>query len=148
MSAYFDLRNGLVAVIETDNPEDGMIPIKRGQSRLAARYRIEDGNLVDAYPGKSDEDVLAIIATQQQQAASSQPTPRVISKLAFMERFSDDELAAIYSAAKTDVRVEVWMDKLKLAGEIDLADARTHAGVQTLEALGLIGAGRAAQILV
>jgi hypothetical protein len=64
-----------------------------------------------------------------------------------MERFTDEELAAIYAAAKTDVRVEVWMDKMKLASEIDLADPRTRAGVEALEALGLIGQGRAAEVL-
>lgn len=149
MSLYFDTRNGLIAVIETDAPEEGMIPVKRGQSRLAARYALDEtGALVDRYPGKTDEEVLAEIAAQQQAAAAEpQSAARPITKLSFMERFTDEELAAIYAAAKTDVRVEVWMDKMKLASEIDLADPRTRAGVEALEALGLIGQGRAAEVL-
>lgn len=149
MSYYFDIRCGQVAVIETDTPEEGMVKLTSKQSRLAARYRLdESGQIVDAFPGKTDEEVLAEIAAQQAQAAQTvTQMPRAITKLAFMERFTDEELAAIYQAAKQDVRVEVWMDKLKLATEVDLADPRTQTGVQALEALGLIGEGRAAQIL-
>lgn len=148
MSLYFDTRNGMIAVIETDAPDEGMIKVKRGQSTLAARYALdESGALVDRFPGKTDEEVLAEIAAQQAAPAPAQPVSRTVTKLAFMERFTDEELAAIYAAAKTDVRVEVWMDKMKLASEIDLADPRTRAGVEALEALGLIGQGRAAEVL-
>lgn len=70
-----------------------------------------------------------------------------ISKLAYMERFSDTELAAIYGAAKVSLTVEVWLEKFKLAEFIDLSDPRTFVGLQALEAGGLIGAGRATEIL-
>jgi hypothetical protein len=147
MSLYFDTRHGAIAVVETEIPEPGMVKVKRGQSTLALRYALQDGEIVDRFPGKTDEEVLAELAAQQQTPANPQPSPRPLTKLAFMERFTDEELAAIYAAAKTDVRVEVWMDKLKLASEVDLADARTRAGVEALEALGLIGQGRAAEVL-
>ena len=70
-----------------------------------------------------------------------------ISKLAYMERFSDAELGAIHSAAKVSSAVEVWLEKFKLAEFIDLADPRTLAGLQALESNGLIGAGRAMEVL-
>lgn len=70
-----------------------------------------------------------------------------ISKLAYMERFADAELAAIYGAAKVSLAVEVWLEKFKLAEFIDLSDPRTLAGLQALEANGLIGTGRALEIL-
>ena len=70
-----------------------------------------------------------------------------ISKLAYMERFADAELAAIYGSAKVSLAVEVWLEKFKLAEFIDLSDPRTLAGLQALEANGLIGAGRALEIL-
>ena len=70
-----------------------------------------------------------------------------ISKLAYMERFTDAELAAIYGAAKVSLAVEVWMEKFKLAEFIDLADPRTLVGLQALEANDLIGPGRALEIL-
>jgi hypothetical protein len=71
----------------------------------------------------------------------------LLTKLQYMSRFTDAELAAIYTAAKASVQVEVWLDKFKLAQEIDLTDPQTIAGVQALEAAGLLAAGRAAEIL-
>jgi hypothetical protein len=78
---------------------------------------------------------------------------RRLTKLEFMNRFTDTELANIYSAAKSSIMVEVWLEKLKAASpeadgtSIDLDDPRTVAGIQSLEAGGLIAAGRAAEIL-
>lgn len=79
------------------------------------------------------------------------PAPSVvigqISKLAYMERFTDAELANIYAAAKISPAVEVWLEKFKLAEFIDLTDPRTLAGLQALESNGLIGTGRALEVL-
>jgi len=83
------------------------------------------------------------------------PTPPVrrLSKLQYMQRFTDAELAAIYSAAKVSAAVEVWLAKFNAASvetdgtSVDLDDPRTIAGLQALEASGLIGAGRAAEVL-
>jgi hypothetical protein len=78
------------------------------------------------------------------------PTPapvRVLTKLQYMNRFTDVELAGIYTAAKTVVSVEVWLEKFKLASEINLDDPATISGLQAMEAGGLIGMGRAAEIL-
>lgn len=70
-----------------------------------------------------------------------------LSKLDYMNRFTDAELASIYNAAKSSVAIEVWLEKFKLATEINLDDPRTIAGVQALEAAGMLTAGRAAEIL-
>lgn len=72
---------------------------------------------------------------------------RLISKLDYMNRFTDAELVAIYTEAKTNVNVEIWLEKFKLAAEINLDDPRTSSGLQALETLGLIATGRAAEIL-
>ena len=148
MSAYFDIRSGSVAIVETDTPDPDWIKLTSKQSRLAARYRVEGGKVVDAYPGKTDEDVLADIAAAQ---AAPPQTPVAASakltKLEFMNRFTLEELAAIYTAAKANVLVEVWMDKLKLASEVDLSDPATIAGVQSLAAQGLLTEARAQEVL-
>jgi hypothetical protein len=81
------------------------------------------------------------------QAEQPQPAPRTITKLEYMNRFHDDELAALYTAAKSAVQIEIWLEKFKLAEFIDLDDPRTVAGVQALEASHLIGVGRASEIL-
>jgi hypothetical protein len=75
------------------------------------------------------------------------PSVRTLTKLEYMNRFTDAELAAIYMAAKSNVQVEVWLDKFKLAEEINLDDPSTIAGVQALEAAGLLSTGRSAEIL-
>lgn len=76
------------------------------------------------------------------------PAPvRVLTKLQYMERFTDAELAAIYTAAKSVVQVEIWLEKFKLATEVNLDDPATGAGLQAMEAAGLLAPGRAAEIL-
>lgn len=75
------------------------------------------------------------------------PADRILTKLQYMNRFTDTELATIYTVAKTNVAVEIWLEKFKLSSEINLDDPRTVGGVQALEQFGLIGTGRAAEIL-
>lgn len=70
-----------------------------------------------------------------------------LTKLEYMDRFTDAELAAIYAAAKTSVEVEIWLGRFKLASKVNLTDERTIAGVNALETAGLIATGRAAEIL-
>lgn len=72
--------------------------------------------------------------------------PRVVTKLQYMGLFRDWELEAIYSAAKSVIAVEIWLDKFKMTPEVDLDDPRTIGGLQAMEAAGLIGPGRAAEI--
>ena len=81
------------------------------------------------------------------------PSVRRLSKLEYMNRFTDTELAGIYAAAKTVVAVEVWLAKFNATTpepdgtSIDLDDPRTIEGLQGMEVAGLLGAGRAAEIL-
>lgn len=76
------------------------------------------------------------------------PAPRTkLTKLEYMDRFTDAELAGIYAAAKQSVQVEIWLERFKLATEVDLSDPRTISGIQALEAAGLIAAGRSIEIL-
>lgn len=72
----------------------------------------------------------------------------LVTKLAFMTRFTDEELERIYTTAKSVVKIEVCLEKLKLTtGDIDLSDSRTIGGVYGLESAGLIAPGLAAEIL-
>lgn len=78
---------------------------------------------------------------------------RRLAKLAYMNRFTDSELAKIYDLAKVHTDVEVWLAKFNAATPeadgtaVDLDDLRTQAGVQAFEQLGLLAPGRAAEIL-
>lgn len=70
-----------------------------------------------------------------------------LTRLEFMNRFTDAELEGIYTAAKSSVAVEVWLDKFKVATEVNILDTRTIAGVNSLETVGLLATGRASEIL-
>lgn len=72
---------------------------------------------------------------------------RVITKLEYMNRFTDIELATIYTVAKTSVAVEVWLEKFKLASDINLDDPRVVGGLHALAYVGLIETDRVLEIL-
>lgn len=73
--------------------------------------------------------------------------PRTLTKLEWMNRFTDIELATIYTAAKQSIAVEIWLEKFRLSSEVNTGDQRTIDGVQALEVAGIIGVGRAQEIL-
>lgn len=72
----------------------------------------------------------------------------LLSVLDFRNRFSIEEKRAIYSAANQFIDIQIWLDDLSsIQGDVDTEDPRTIAGVQGLEAFGLIGVNRASEIL-
>jgi hypothetical protein len=75
------------------------------------------------------------------------PKSRILTRLAFMRRFTDIELATIYTAEEQSVVLEVWLDKFRLAEEISLDDPEIVGGVNALEQMGLLKEGRAKEIL-
>jgi hypothetical protein len=78
------------------------------------------------------------------------PAPVVLvplTQLQFMALFTEAELEAIWTAAKTAVAIEIWITKFQLAGTVDLSDPQTIEAVQALETSGIIASGRAAVIL-
>lgn len=82
-----------------------------------------------------------------------EPVSAGLTKLEFMNRFTDQELAGIYTAAKSSVAVEIWLAKFNATApdedghSVFVNDPRTIESIQMLEAAGLIAAGRAAEIL-
>lgn len=70
-----------------------------------------------------------------------------ITKLAFRNRFTPAEKVSLYTAAKTSVDIQIYLDDVNAATFIDLQRPDTRANVQGLESAGLIAAGRALQIL-
>lgn len=140
--------NGVVRDIATALLEGYLPAPSKATSTLALRYALQDGKAVERFPGKTDEEVLALISAEQAAQAPAAPLPqKVITKLTFMNRFTMEELAAIYTAAKTEVMVEVFLDKLKLAEEVNLADSQTIAGLEALAASGLLTEARVQEVL-
>ncbi|MBM3273243.1 hypothetical protein FJY94_08415 [Candidatus Kaiserbacteria bacterium] len=140
--------NGVVRDIAAEALEGYLPAPSKATSTLALRYALQEGKAIDRFPGKSDEAVLAVILAEQAAQLPAAPVPqKVITQLAFMNRFTLEELAAIYTAAKTDVMVEVFLDKLKLAEAVNLNDAQTIAGLQILAASGLLTEARGQAVL-
>lgn len=80
-----------------------------------------------------------------------QPEPepiRILTKLQFRNRFSHAEKLAIYGAAQVSLDIQIFLDDINAAENINLDDPATVGGVQSLEAGGLIAAGRAVEILL
>ena len=148
LTKYFDTRHGSIAIVETDSPEEGFVALEEGQSELGLRYSLtEDGTIIDQYPGKTDAEVLQIVIDNQQKESTPVTVSKVITRLQFMDLFTMNELAAVYTAAKTSVMIEVFLDKWKMAEFIDLRDPSTVAGVNGLADAGLITKERVPVIL-
>ncbi|GAC1315538.1 MAG: hypothetical protein NVSMB28_00160 [Collimonas sp.] len=131
---------------------DGDYPLPDGGSTLACRYQLVYDVVTDLYPGKADADVIAALHANTESQTSAleakhNPPATVLTRLAFMELFTSDELEAIYTAAKTVVAVEVYLDKLKVSDVIDLTNSATVAGIGKLRSAGLLTAERASAIL-
>jgi hypothetical protein len=84
--------------------------------------------------------------------------PWTITRLAFINRFTDAEwiafdLTALDNPTGTPTErqqksaMRLFMKKVELAQFIDLSRTDTRTGVQTLEAVGILGAGRALEML-
>lgn len=71
----------------------------------------------------------------------------ILTKLEYLRRFTSQERVTIRQASKTEPVLEDYLAMLELAEAIDTEDADTVAAVQMLEMVGLIAAGRAAEIL-
>ncbi len=128
----------------------------------AADNLIEIDGLRDDLPGKLyDAEASAAAGSPVFVDAPTQPlgeSPRRISKLAFRNRFTKAEKAGIEFAALDDPTAPIAqrqqaaalradLKDQEQATFIDLDDEDTRTGVLTLEAVGLIAAGRAVEIL-
>lgn len=73
--------------------------------------------------------------------------PNIITKVAMITRFTDQEFVGVLSAAKTDVEVEGWYVRFSAANTINLDDSRTVSGINMLVAKNLLTQARAIAIL-
>jgi hypothetical protein len=107
-----------------------------------------DQAFVDArYPGKWR----LIEEEEAEEPAAPIPTEfkprRILTRLAFRNRFTAEEKATLYTVAKENVIIQIFLDDLQAAEEVDLDDMALVAGIDLLETSGLIDKGRAAEIL-
>lgn len=69
------------------------------------------------------------------------------SVLDFRNLFTLIEKEAIYTAMASNIKIKIWMDDLAVSKNVDVCASKTIESVSVLESAGLIGLGRAAQIL-
>lgn len=96
-----------------------------------------------AYPGRYRE-------VPDATPPNAPPVEQRLSVLAFRSRITTAEKQRVYTAAKTNVEVQIWLDDLIAASPkgILLNDPRTIAGVEGMEVAGLLDhPGRAKEIL-
>lgn len=87
-------------------------------------------------------DAVLFVVTEADRA-----TPERVTRLQFLSRFTEAEMAAIVHAADQSPALKAALLKWQTADGIVLTDAATIGGVNALEMLGLLTAGRAAEIL-
>ena len=71
----------------------------------------------------------------------------ILTKLAYLRRFTTEERVMIREAAKVNPVLDDYLAMMELAEEINTGDADTVAAVNMLEQVGLIGSGRANEVL-
>lgn len=95
----------------------------------------------DALVGDSAAAIQAVV-----DAHDPQPTPRtMLTRRKFSARFTDAEHEAVRLSA--DPAVQRLRTEMMIAAHADLDDAELIGGLQYLEATGVIGQGRAAEIM-
>ena len=88
-----------------------------------------------------------ILAEASPDAPEPVPVGKVMTKLEYLRRFTQEERITIRTVAASNPVLADYMALLELAQEVDTNDPDTQAAVQMLEAAGLIAAGRGAEIL-
>jgi hypothetical protein len=107
--------------------------VEQAPTETGQRYRLHD-------------DAGGVLESYWSELVPVQP-PRHISKLKFKQRMTTAERIAIRAAAETTPEVYDFMDLLSDATFADLDDPTLISGVNALEPLGLLAAGRASEIL-
>lgn len=141
MSKFVRVENEVAVDVVTGDPSTMFHP------SLACQFVACPDEVCSGWTLSNGKWSAPVVVEQSPVEQTSTPVVTTVEKLAFMSLFKDEELAAIYSTAKEQVMVEVWLDKLKLATFVDLADQRTIDGVNGLVAANLLTAPRAKAIL-
>lgn len=139
MSFYARINDGIVAERPVDLP-DKLTPTDCFVPDIASTFVPCDSTITQGmtWDGKSFGPAPAPV-----QAPVAPDT--TLSFMAFIGLFTTSEQSAIISS--DDPQIKLFCLMAAGASIVDLADLRTVAGTQELETLGLIGKGRAKQVL-
>ena len=110
-------------------------PIIQGNGQIV---KVREGNIPDLSKFEWHNNSLSFI--------EKNPT-RFLTQEAFARRLTESELRAIYQASKVSIDVEIWLDRFKMAKEIDLDDPFLVNGLNGLVVAGILTSERAQEIL-
>ena len=109
--------------------------IVQGEGQIV---KIRQGEIPDLAKYSWDNGSLAFVET----CAS-----RFLTQEDFTRRLTIDELRSIYTLAKQSIDVEIWLERFKMAKEIDLDDSFLINGLYGLSQAGVFTAERVQEIL-
>ena len=122
--------------------------LAEGDSTLVARYTVTDeGEIVDQYPGKTDDEVIEVLRAAEEAAVADAPAELKFSKPRFLELFTIEELAKLYTARDTDVVIQIFMDRLDMVDEVDLTSKSVKDAIGYMLSKGMLTEARAQEIL-
>lgn len=111
--------------------------------------RLLDGAWIPPEQGNADwrdyQDWLAE-GNEPQPADPPPPPPPVINGADFLARVTDDEYAAVISAANANPMLGRWLDILRMRGSIDVSSEATQRAKAYLIAQYVLTQGRADEI--
>lgn len=123
------------------NKSGKVVGVQQSPSEINAQSLVEIDSLDESLIGK-------VYQNGRFADDTTPPAPRLrLSVREFREQFTQAEKQAIYTAAKSSVDVEVWLDDLRSVSYVDLDFPQTIASVRGLEDAELLGTGRADEIL-
>lgn len=147
----FDENGNGVSIFEAPELKSGMFELSsKLTGRNPARYKLVDGAVTDTFKGSDDEFIAKQVADELVRATELAQIKRASKKLTPLEfygMFTMGELAALYTKAKSDVNAQIFLDQLQVAQDVTLSDPRTHFGLQSLMALGILTAERVEDII-
>jgi len=123
---------------------DAVFDITSLQSELisaGANIELRDGVLTIIPVSAKVVEAVDIVPIQ-----APKPT-NIISKLEFIKRLTPEEYGTIKSATMNNSTIDYYWQMFMLAEEINTQFPDTIAGVELLEQAGLLGVGRAMEIL-
>jgi hypothetical protein len=104
------------------------------------QIRLSDGNCIIATESFAAECYGTLYEVLGDVPSIAPPPSTEFTHTEILNAFTDDELKAILTAAKTDVEVELFLFKFNRARFIDAEDPSFKAGIAKLKAASLITA--------
>lgn len=126
-----------MTLLESETPK-AILSYREAVRRASNRAEIELSLL---------DNVTDINGFTWQVEPSDYPSNKSLTHLEFLRRFTSDERIAITQAGLSNTAIADYIKMLDVAKFINTTDSDVAAGVQSLEAAGVIDAGRAAEIL-